>query len=86
MTVEDAFTITGRGVVVVGPFVGDLPHVNSDLALSEGGRQRATATCAGIEMITRLVDGHRRTGTRGVLLAGVDRSEVRAGQTLSVAP
>jgi translation elongation factor EF-Tu-like GTPase len=81
MAVVDVFTIIDRGVVVVGPFKGDLPSRGDPLELVEDGQVVKAVTCQGVEWSV-MVEEDRRYG---VLLGGVERDEVRSGQVLAAA-
>ena len=83
MTIVDVFTIVGRGVVVVGPFLGALPHTGDRLLVAEGGRVIHEAQFSGIEWMRR-TDGS--SDVLGVLLTGVEKASVHNGQTLTIAP
>ena len=83
MTIVDVFTIVGRGVVVVGPFLGALPHRGDRLVVAESGRAVHEAQCAGIEWMRR-TDGS--SDVFGVLMTGIEKESVHGGQTLTIAP
>ena len=82
MTIVDVFTIVGRGVVVVGPFRGALPHTGDRLVVAESDQAAHEAQCSGIEWMRRL-DGS--PDVFGVLLTGIEKASVREGQTLTIA-
>ena len=83
MMIVDVFTIVGRGVVVVGPFLGALPHTGDRLGVAEAGRAVHEAQCSGIEWMRR-TDGS--SDVFGVLMTGIEKASVHKGHALTIAP
>jgi translation elongation factor EF-Tu-like GTPase len=81
MTIDDVFTVVGRGVVVLGSFVGPLPHTGDRLILTGGDEVTEAVTCRGI--LNGRTDGGGHLP--GIFLGEIDRSTVRAGLLLTVA-
>ena len=82
MPVEDVFTITGRGTVATGRVERGVLHVQEEveiLGIKEEGRK---TVCTGIEMFRKLLDEGRAGDNIGVLLRGVDRTEIERGQVI----
>ncbi len=82
MPVEDVFTITGRGTVATGRVERGVLHVQEEveiLGIKEEGRK---TVCTGIEMFRKLLDEGVAGDNIGVLLRGVDRTEIERGQVV----
>lgn len=83
-TVEDVFTITGRGLVATGAArIGTL-RVGDGLVLLRGGEEKGTARITGIEMFRKKATQVEAGSTAGLLLKGV--AGVTRGDVLRVAP
>ncbi len=82
MPVEDVFTITGRGTVATGRVERGTLKLNDDVEIigihDEGRKTVAT----GIEMFRKLLDQAVAGDNIGILLRGVQRSEVERGQCI----
>jgi len=82
MSIEDVFSITGRGTVVTGRVErGALKKMEEVeiVGLSESRKTIATD----LEMFRKLLDEVRAGDNVGVLLRGVDKDEVERGQVLA---
>ncbi|WP_425539730.1 elongation factor Tu [Microaceticoccus formicicus] len=83
MPVEDVFSITGRGTVATGRVdrgtikVGDTVEI---VGLTEESRQ---VVVTGVEMFRKLLDQAEAGDNVGLLLRGVQRSEIERGQVLA---
>ena len=83
MTIEDVFTITGRGTVVTGRVErGKLP-INSEVEIL-GIREPQKTTVTGIEMFHKSMDEAWAGENCGLLLRGTKRDEVERGQVVAV--
>ena len=82
LAIEDVFTITGRGTVVTGRIERGIVHLNDELEIV-GLRETKKTTVTGIEMFRKLLDQGEAGDNVGVLLRGIDRSEVERGQVLA---
>ena len=82
MSIEDVFTVAGRGTVVTGMVLrGRLP-INSEIEIV-GTREPRKATVIGIEMFRRQMDEAWVGEYCGLLLRGVEREEVERGQVVA---
>lgn len=79
MTVEDVFTITGRGTVVTGHVESGSVQIN-DTVLINGSRP---VVVAGIEMFRKTLDVAVAGDNCGILLRDVTRDEISQGDVLS---
>ena len=83
MPVEDVFTITGRGTVATGRVERGVLHVGDEVeivGLSEDSRK---VVVTGIEMFRKLLDEAQAGDNVGVLLRGVQRTDIERGQVLA---
>lgn len=79
MTVEDVFTITGRGTVVTGHVESGSVQIN-DTVLINGSRP---VVVTGIEMFRKTLDVAVAGDNCGILLRDVTRDEISQGDVLS---
>jgi elongation factor Tu len=83
MPVEDVFTITGRGTVGTGRVERGQVKVGEEVEIV--GLQEATrkTVVTGIEMFRKLLDIGIAGDNIGVLLRGIDRTDIERGQVLA---
>lgn len=82
MPVEDVFSITGRGTVATGRIERGKVKVQGEVELVGFGDTRKT-TVTGVEMFRKLLDEGLAGDNVGLLLRGVDKSEIQRGQVLA---
>jgi elongation factor Tu len=82
MTIEDVFSISGRGTVVTGRVARGVVKVGEEIEIV-GIRDTQTTTCTGVEMFRKLLDEGRAGENVGVLLRGTKREDVERGQVLA---
>lgn len=82
MPVEDVFTITGRGTVATGRVERGIIKVGEPIELVGMGEETKTTTCTGVEMFRKLLDEGRAGDNVGLLLRGIEKSEIQRGQVL----
>lgn len=82
LAIEDVFTITGRGTVVTGRIERGVVNLNDEVEIV-GLRETKKTTVTGIEMFRKLLDRGEAGDNVGVLLRGIDRTEVERGQVLA---
>jgi elongation factor Tu len=81
MSIEDVFTITGRGTVVTGKIEQGVIHTGDDVEIV-GLRPTQKTVCTGVEMFRKSLDEGRAGDNAGVLLRGTKKEEVERGQVL----
>ncbi len=81
LSVEDVFSISGRGTVVTGRIDRGVVRIGDEVEIV-GLRDTMRATCTGVEMFRKLLDEGRAGDNVGVLLRGTKREEVERGQVL----
>jgi elongation factor Tu len=82
MPVEDVFTITGRGTVATGRVERGVLHVQEEVEILGIKEEARKTVCTGIEMFRKLLDEGVAGDNIGVLLRGVDRTEIERGQVI----
>ena len=82
MPIEDVFTITGRGTVVTGRVERGQLKLNDEVEIV-GLKPTKKSVVTGIEMFRKQLDYAESGDNAGVLLRGIDRSEVERGQVLA---
>ena len=82
MSIEDVFSITGRGTVVTGRVErGTLQKMSEVEIVGIHDTKKTVAT--DLEMFRKLLDEIRAGDNVGVLLRGIDKEEVERGQVLA---
>jgi len=82
MSIEDVFSITGRGTVVTGKVEQGILKVNEEVEIV-GIKATRKTVATGIEMFRKLLDEGRAGDNVGVLVRGVGKDEVERGQVLA---
>jgi len=83
MPVEDVFTITGRGTVVTGRIDRGIVKVGDEAEIIGLSHERRKTVVTGIEMFRKILDEGHPGDNVGLLLRGVDHSEVERGQVIA---
>jgi elongation factor Tu len=82
MSIEDVFSITGRGTVVTGRIEQGVLKVNEEVEIV-GIRDTRKTVATGIEMFRKLLDEGVAGDNVGVLLRGIGKDDVERGQVLA---
>ena len=89
MPVEDVFTITGRGTVATGRVERGTVKVGDTVEIVGMGSKLSTVI-TGVEMFRKLLDQAEAGDNVGLLLRGIQRTDIERGQVLckpgSIAP
>ena len=83
MPVEDVFTITGRGTVATGRVERGTLHLNDQVEIVGIKEETQKSVVTGIEMFRKLLDEAQAGDNIGVLLRGINRTDIERGQVLS---
>jgi elongation factor Tu len=81
MAVEDVFSIKGRGTVATGRIEQGLVKVGEKLEIV-GLRPTKDTVCTGVEMFQKTLDQGEAGDNVGLLLRGVERTDIERGQVL----
>ena len=82
MSIEDVFTISGRGTVVTGRVERGKVQLNDEVEIV-GLRDTRKSVVTGIEMFRKSLDFAVAGDNAGVLLRGINREDVERGQVLA---
>ncbi|MBQ7452884.1 MAG: elongation factor Tu [Clostridia bacterium] len=82
MPIEDVFTITGRGTVVTGRVERGTLKLNDTVEIVGIAEKAQQTVVTGIEMFRKLLDEAVAGYNIGVLLRGIQRTDVERGQVL----
>ena len=82
MSIEDVFSITGRGTVVTGRVEQGVLKKMEEVEIV-GLRDTTKTTATDLEMFRKLLDEVQAGDNVGILLRGVDKEEVQRGQVLA---
>lgn len=81
MSVEDVFTISGRGTVATGRIERGIVKNGEEIEIT-GIRDTQKTTVTGIEMFRKLLDEGRAGDNVGLLLRGLKRTDIERGQVI----
>ncbi len=81
MSVEDVFTISGRGTVATGQIERGIVKVGEDIEIT-GIRETQTTTVTGVEMFRKSLDQGQAGDNVGILLRGIKREDIERGQVI----
>ncbi|MCE2861626.1 MAG: Elongation factor Tu [Verrucomicrobiota bacterium] len=82
MSVEDVFSITGRGTVATGRIERGVVKLNDTVEIV-GLRDTTTTVVTGIEMFRKLLDSGQAGDNVGILLRGIDKDGIERGQVIA---
>ncbi|MGX8797148.1 elongation factor Tu [Fusibacter sp. JL298sf-3] len=83
MPVEDVFSITGRGTVATGRIERGIVKVQEEVELVGIHEATRKLVVTGVEMFKKLLDEGRAGDNVGLLLRGIQRTEIERGQVLA---
>ena len=82
MPVEDVFTITGRGTVATGRIEMGIANTGDAVDIIGMGAEKLSSTITGVEMFRKILDRGEAGDNVGILLRGVEKTEVRRGMVI----
>ena len=82
MPVEDIFTITGRGTVATGRIERGVVHLNDEVEIVGISEENKKSVITGIEMFRKQLDEGQAGDNAGLLLRGIDKTEIQRGQVI----
>ena len=83
MPVEDVFTITGRGTVATGRVERGVLKMSEEVEIVGLADETRKSVVTGIEMFRKLLDFAEAGDNIGVLLRGIQRTDIERGQVLA---
>ena len=82
MPVEDVFTITGRGTVATGRIETGVALTGDSVDIIGYGDEKLSSTITGVEMFRKILDRGEAGDNVGILLRGIEKSEIRRGMVI----
>jgi len=82
MSVEDVFSITGRGTVATGRIERGVIKVGDPVEIVGLQDSPLTSTVTGVEMFKKLLDRGEAGDNAGLLLRGIEKTQVRRGMVI----
>ena len=81
MPVEDVFSISGRGTVATGRIESGVIKTGEEVEIV-GVTATKKSVCTGVEMFRKLLDSGEAGDNVGILLRGIERTDIERGQVL----
>jgi elongation factor Tu len=83
MSVEDVFSIKGRGTVVTGRIERGIIKVGEPVEIVGLREKSLSSVCTGVEMFHKMLDEGMAGDNVGLLLRGIERTDVERGQVVA---
>ncbi len=85
MSVEDVFSITGRGTVATGAIETGIVNTGDPVEIIglQADNGKMTSTVTGVEMFRKILDEGRAGENVGLLLRGIDKSDIKRGMVIA---
>ncbi|MFN8482839.1 MAG: elongation factor Tu [Anaerolineae bacterium] len=83
MPIEDVFSIKGRGTVVTGRVERGIVKVGDTVEIVGIREQTRSTVVTGVEMFRKLLDQGQAGDNLGLLLRGIERTDVERGQVVA---
>jgi elongation factor Tu len=83
MSVEDVFSITGRGTVATGRIETGVVKTGDNVEIIGMQEEKMTSTCTGVEMFRKLLDRGEAGDNVGLLLRGIEKDQIRRGMVIA---
>jgi elongation factor Tu len=81
MPIEDVFSISGRGTVATGRVESGVIKTGEEVEIV-GIKETKKSVCTGVEMFRKLLDSGEAGDNVGILLRGIERTDIERGQVL----
>jgi elongation factor Tu len=83
MSVEDVFTITGRGTVATGRIETGVINTGDEIDILGLNAENMKSTITGVEMFRKILDRGEAGDNVGLLLRGVDKKDIKRGMVIA---
>ena len=83
MSVEDVFTITGRGTVATGRIETGVINTGDEIDILGLNAEDMKSTITGVEMFRKILDRGEAGDNVGLLLRGIDKSDIKRGMVIA---
>ncbi len=82
MPIEDVFSITGRGTVATGRIETGVANTGDSVEIIGYGDEKLTSTVTGVEMFRKILDTGKAGDNVGILLRGIEKTDIRRGMVI----
>ncbi|MFM1931505.1 MAG: elongation factor Tu [Bacteroidota bacterium] len=83
MSIEDVFTITGRGTVATGRIETGVINTGNEVEILGMQEEKMKTTVTGVEMFRKILDRGEAGDNVGLLLRGIDKADIRRGMVIA---
>jgi elongation factor Tu len=83
MSIEDVFTITGRGTVATGRIETGVINTGDEVEILGMQEEAMKTTITGVEMFRKILDRGEAGDNVGLLLRGIDKKDIRRGMVIA---
>ena len=83
MSIEDVFTITGRGTVATGRIETGIINTGDEVDIIGMQDEKVKSTITGVEMFRKILDRGEAGDNVGLLLRGIDKSDIKRGMVIA---
>ncbi|MBI1267122.1 MAG: elongation factor Tu [Cryomorphaceae bacterium] len=83
MSIEDVFTITGRGTVATGRIETGVINTGNEVDILGMQEEKLKTTVTGVEMFRKILDRGEAGDNVGLLLRGIDKADIRRGMVIA---
>ena len=83
LPVEDVFSITGRGTVATGRIESGVINSGDEVVIIGMGAENKKSTVTGVEMFRKILDRGEAGDNVGLLLRGVEKSDIKRGMVIA---
>ncbi|WP_027418935.1 elongation factor Tu [Crocinitomix catalasitica] len=83
MPVEDVFSITGRGTVATGKIETGVINSGEEVDILGMGDEKLKSVVTGVEMFRKILDRGEAGDNVGLLLRGIEKSQIRRGMVIA---
>ena len=83
MSIEDVFSITGRGTVATGRIETGVVHTGDEVEITGMQVEKQKSVCTGVEMFRKILDRGEAGDNVGILLRGIDKDAITRGMVIA---
>ena len=83
MSVEDVFSITGRGTVATGAIETGIIRTGDPVDIVGLSEEKLSSTVTGVEMFRKILDEGRAGENCGLLLRGIEKDQIKRGMVIA---
>jgi len=82
MSVEDVFSITGRGTVATGRIERGIIKTGENVEIVGFNDEALSSTCTGVEMFRKILNEGQAGDNAGILLRGIEKTDIKRGMVI----